>query len=90
MQSEFMDVPLASDEGNMATHVEALEAEALQLPAAERALLVQALIASLDAEAGVEEAWADEVERRNAQIESGEVQMMPGPETLAKIRAKYA
>jgi putative addiction module component (TIGR02574 family) len=74
----------------MATHVETLEAEALQLPAAERALLVQALIASLDAEAGVEEAWADEVERRNAQIESGEVQMMPGPETLAKIRAKYA
>ena len=81
---------LAGDGGNMATHVETLEAEALQLPAAERALLVQALIASLDAEAGVEEAWADEVERRNAQIESGEVQMMPGPETLAKIRAKYA
>jgi putative addiction module component (TIGR02574 family) len=74
----------------MATHVETLEAEALQLSAAERALLVQALIASLDAETGVEEAWADEVERRHAQIESGEVQMMPGPETLAKIRAKYA
>lgn len=74
----------------MATHVETLEAEALLLPPAERALLVQALIASLDAEAGVEEAWADEVERRNVQIESGEVQMMPGPETLAKIRAKYA
>ena len=74
----------------MATHVETLEAEALQLPAAERALLVQTLIASLDAEAGIEEAWADEVERRHAQIESGEVQMMPGPETLAKIRAKYA
>ena len=74
----------------MTMHVETLEAEALQLPAPERALLVQALIASLDAEAGVEEAWAEEVERRHALVESGEVQMMPGAETLAKIRAKYA
>ncbi|OGS94689.1 MAG: hypothetical protein A3H31_12935 [Gallionellales bacterium RIFCSPLOWO2_02_FULL_57_47] len=74
----------------MTTQVEILESEALQLPAAERALLVQALIASLDAEAGVEEEWVVEVERRHAQIESGEVQMIPGPETLEKIRAKYA
>ena len=74
----------------MTIHVETIEAEALQLPAAERALLVQALIASLDAEAGVEETWAVEVERRHAQIESGEVQLIPGPEALAKIRAKYA
>lgn len=74
----------------MTMHVEILEAEALQLPAAERALLVQALIASLDADVGIEEAWAEEVEHRYALIESGEVQMMPGPETLATIRAKYA
>lgn len=74
----------------MTMHVETLEAEALQLPATERALLVQVLIASLDAEAGVEEAWAEEVERRHAQIESGEAQMLPGAESLAKIRAKYA
>jgi putative addiction module component (TIGR02574 family) len=74
----------------MTTQVEILESEALQLPAAERALLVQALIASLDADVEVEEAWAEEVERRHAQIESGEVQMIPGPEVLTKIRAKYA
>jgi len=74
----------------MTIHVETIEAEALQLPAAERALLVQSLIASLDAETGVEEAWAEEVERRHAQIESGEAQMISGPEVLAKIRAKYA
>ena len=74
----------------MTIHVETIEAEALQLPAAERALLVQSLIASLDAETGVEEAWAEEVERRHAQIESGEAQMISGPEALAKIRAKYA
>lgn len=74
----------------MATQVEILEAEVLQLPAAERALLVQALIASLDVETEVEDVWAEEVERRHAQIESGESQMISGPEALAKIRAKYA
>ena len=74
----------------MATQVEILEAEMLQLPAAERALLVQVLIASLDVETEVEDAWAAEIERRNAQIESGKAQMISGPEALAKIRAKYA
>ena len=74
----------------MATQVEVLEAEILQLPAAERALLVQSLIASLDVETEVEDAWAEEIERRNAQIESGEAEMISGPEMLKKIRAKYA
>jgi len=76
--------------GTMATQVEILESEAMQLTAAERALLVQALIASLDVEPEIESAWAEEVERRHAQIESGEVQMIPGTKALAKIRAKYA
>ena len=76
--------------GDMATQVEVLEAEILQLPAAERALLVQSLIASLDVETEVEDAWAEEIERRNAQIESGEAEMISGPEMLKKIRAKYA
>lgn len=74
----------------MATRVEILEAEMLQLPAAERALLLQSLISSLDVETEIEDAWAKEVERRHAQIESGEAQMISGPEALAKIRAKYA
>ena len=74
----------------MTTHVEILEAEALQLPPAERALLVQALVASLDEDAAVEEAWAAEVKRRLVQIESGEVQMIPGDVALAQVRAKYA
>ncbi len=54
----------------MSSTVETLEAEALQLSAAERARLVERLIASLDIDPEVEEAWASEVERRNAEIES--------------------
>jgi putative addiction module component (TIGR02574 family) len=73
----------------MSSTIEALEAEALQLSAAERARLVERLIASLDADPEIEEAWATEVERRNAEIESGAVSLVPGPEVLARLRAEF-
>jgi putative addiction module component (TIGR02574 family) len=73
----------------MSSTVEALEAEALQLSAAERARLVERLIASLDLDPEVEEAWAAEVERRNAEIESGAVALISGPEALAKLKAEF-
>ncbi|MBS1137638.1 MAG: addiction module protein [Proteobacteria bacterium] len=73
----------------MSSTVEAIEAEALLLPAAERARLVERLIASLDADPEVEEAWAAEVERRNAEIESGAVSLISGPEALAKLKAEF-
>lgn len=69
--------------------IEVLEAEALRLSAAERARLVERLITSLDADPAVEEAWSAEVERRNAEIESGAVALLPGPETLAKLKAEF-
>jgi putative addiction module component (TIGR02574 family) len=73
----------------MSSTVEALEAEALQLSATERARLVERLIASLDIDPKVEEAWAAEVERRNAEIESGAVSLISGPEALAKMKAEF-
>ena len=69
--------------------VESLEAAALHLQPADRARLVERLIATLDADPEVEEAWAAEVERRHAEIESGSVSLMPGPETLAKLKAEF-
>lgn len=73
----------------MSSTVEALEAEALQLSAAERARLVERLIASLDADPEVEDAWAAEVERRNAEIESGAVSLISGSEALARLKAEF-
>ena len=73
----------------MPSTAEALEAEALQLPEAERARLVERLIATLDADPEVEEAWAAEVERRLAAIESGTVSWLPGPETLEKLKTEF-
>ncbi len=69
--------------------VESLEAAALHLPPGERARLVERLIATLDADPEVEEAWAAEVERRQSGIESGAVSLLPGPETLAKLKAEF-
>jgi len=73
----------------MSTTVEELEAEALSLPTAQRARLVEKLISSLDSEPDVENAWAAEVERRHAEIESGAVSLLPGDETLARLRAEF-
>ena len=67
--------------------VETLEAAALQLTPADRARLVDRLIATLDADPEVEEAWAAEVERRQSEIENGTVSLLPGPETLTKLKA---
>lgn len=73
----------------MSSTLEALEAEALRLSAAERARLVERLIASLDIDPELEEDWAVEVERRNAEIESGAVALISGPEALARLKAAF-
>jgi len=75
-------------ESVMSSTFEALEAEILRLPAAERARLVERLIAGLDIDPEIEEAWATEVERRQAEIESGAASLLPGSDALAKIKAK--
>lgn len=69
--------------------VETLEAEDLQLTPADRASLVDRLIATLDADPEVEEAWAAEVERRQTEIEDRSVSLLPGPKTLSKLKAEF-
>ncbi len=71
----------------METQLEILEAEALKLTSGERAALAQRLLASLDEDAEIEDAWADEVERRIADVESGAVQVIPIAEALGQVRA---
>ena len=71
----------------MQTQLEILETEALRLTPSERAALAQRLLASLDEDAEIEEAWAAEVERRIADVESGAVQVIPIAEALARVRA---
>lgn len=69
--------------------VETLEAAALQLTPADRARLVDRLIATLDADPEVEETWAAEVERRQTEMENGTVTLLSGPENLAELKAEF-
>lgn len=70
----------------METRFEVVESEALSLSPGERAALAQRLLESLDEDAEIEEAWAVEVERRIAEVESGAVQVIPMAEALAQVR----
>lgn len=74
----------------MTTHLDDVEVEALKLTSGERAALAQRLLASLDEDAEIEQAWAVEVERRVAEIESGAVQVIPMEDALARVRAALA
>ena len=69
--------------------IESLESADLQLSKPERAQMIERLIASINADSDVEEAWFAEVERRNAEIDSGAASLLSGPETLAKLRAEF-
>ena len=74
----------------MNSDLEALEAEVLKLAPAERSHLLERLIASLDADPEVEEAWEREADRREAELESGSVTAVPGPEAMARLRSRLA
>ena len=71
----------------MGNQLELLEAQVLQLTAGERAALAQLLLASLDEDTEIEEAWADETGRRISDIERGVVQVIPMADALAQVRA---
>ena len=71
----------------MPSQFESLATAALKLTADEREAFVQLLIASLDDEADIDEVLAAEVERRNAEVESGKTQAIPIDEALALVRA---
>jgi len=74
----------------MATPVHELEAEVLSLAAHDRARILERLIESFDRDTRVGEAWLDEALRREQEVASGAVAMVPGREAVARIRAKLA
>ena len=70
----------------MPTSLANLEAEALKLPPEERVLLAEHLLASLGGEREIEDAWAAEVERRLAEVESGRVSLVPAEQAIQRAR----
>lgn len=76
----------------MSTRFEDVKANAAQLSEMERAELALFLIQSLDGsqDAGADRAWRIEIERRVAQIERGEIQLIPGDEVLERLRRRLS
>lgn len=73
----------------MADAVEKVAAQALGLPVASRALLVEKLLESLSGEAdpAVERNHLDEVRRRRDAVRSGAAKLVDGDEALRLARA---
>jgi len=61
----------------------------LQLSPKDRSRLLERLIASLDADAEVEQAWDTVAVERDAQLDSGVVEPVPFEEAIARLEARF-
>ena len=74
----------------MSSQLESLAAASLSLSSADRATLAQVLLASLDEDEAVDQAWAIETERRLQAIESADMVTLPLAQVLARARQALA
>jgi len=65
--------------------------QALDLPTGERLILIDKLLHStnLPTQFEVDKLWAEEVERRSKDIESGKARLIPGAEVFGKIKKRF-
>jgi putative addiction module component (TIGR02574 family) len=83
--------------GHLTPEVSKLLEQALSLSVEEQEALANSLFSNLDremnegpVEAGVEEAWAEEIKRRINDIRSGKTQMIPYEEVRRRLAARLA
>ena len=74
----------------MTTPAHDLAAEVLDLPAEERARILELLIASFEPKSNAQKAWMNLALRRKEEVRSGKAAMVPGDEALARVRARIA
>jgi putative addiction module component (TIGR02574 family) len=74
----------------MVMELEALEAEIMNLPTAQRSQLLDRLITSLDDDAMVEQKWIQEAARRAEEISSGKVLPVPGEQVTQRLLKSLA
>lgn len=74
----------------MTTPAHDLATEVLELPAEERARILQLLIASFEPKSNAQKAWMHLALHRREEVRSGKVAMVPGDEALARVRARVA
>ena len=66
--------------------------QALDLPIDDRLVLIDKLLisANLPTQKDIDQAWAEEVERRCQEIENGEAKLIPGEEVFEKIKRRFS
>jgi putative addiction module component (TIGR02574 family) len=74
----------------MSTPVEDLAAQALSLPAEDRAKLVERLIASFEPKSPAQAAWLKLASSRRDDVRAGKVSMVPGDDALTRVRARLS
>jgi putative addiction module component (TIGR02574 family) len=76
---------------NMSVVAKKVFDEALSLPAEARVSLVEKLLISLNlpTQPEIDRLWAEEAERRIAQIDKGEIKLVPGKKVFSHIRKSH-
>ena len=74
----------------MAANFDDIMKDALSLPPGARAMLADQLLVSLDWEQQkeIDDAWAEEAERRMQEIRDGKVQTIDGEQVMRELRAR--
>ena len=70
--------------------VDVLVSEFLQLPAHDRASLLNQLVSSLESDAERDARWDALAAQRDAEADADPTALIPGSEALARIRAEVA
>ena len=73
----------------MSNSLEALQAEVLRLSPADRARLLNRLIASLEVDSDAEAAWDELADKREQELETGAVRSVPLDVAIARLEARF-
>ena len=79
---------LSGEVGPVSLRAQAILTQAMELPPESRAALAASLLETLEGpeEEGVEEAWSATIQRRMAEVDSGQVQTVPWSEVQMRVR----
>jgi Putative addiction module component len=72
----------------MTTGLDDIQAKVLELPAEDRAQLVEWLLASFEPKSSAHAAWIRLADQRREDVRARRVAMVPGDEALARVRAR--
>lgn len=73
----------------MSSTLEILQAEVLRLPPADRARLLDRLIASLDVDVEMEVAWDVVADQRERELQAGAAATVPLEVVVARLEARF-